>query len=237
MRFIFILCILTSVFAANAGASQVLLYNGAGSTTGDVSALTSLLKSLGYSYTLANETQMNVMTRSQFDQYKLILWPGGNSITMGDALTTETTTNIHDAVVLDGVSYLGFCAGAFMAETSTIYNTFKLATTYFNFYNEGAIEMVKISFPSGTSDEVVYWDGPQLSGWGEVVGKYPNGDPAIVQDAVGSNHGFVVLSGVHPEALLDWDVPGYTTSQEAQNNSYAKSLISTTLNKASLSYF
>jgi len=237
MKFIFILCILTSVFAANAGASQVLLYDGAGSTSGGVSALTSLLKSLGYSYTTANETQMNAMTLSQYEQYKLILWPGGNSITMGAALTTKTASNIHDAIVLGGVSYLGFCAGAFMAETSSLYNTFNLATTYFNFYNEGAIEMVNISFSGGTNNKIVYWDGPQLTGWGQVIAKYPNGDPAIVQDFVGSNHGFVMISGVHPEAQLNWDVPGYTMSNETQNNSYAKDLISAALNKTSLSYF
>lgn len=216
---------------------QVLLYDGAGSTEGDVSALSSLLMSLGYSYTTANEIQINAMTRSQFDQYKLILWPGGNSITMGDALTTATTANIHNAVVLDGVSYLGFCAGAFMAETSTIYNTFKLATTYFNFYNENAIEMVNISFPGGKSDDIVYWDGPQLTGWGQVVGKYPNGEPAIAQDFVGSKQGFVVISGVHPEAVLDWDVMGYTQSQVAQDHSNAMTLISAALNKTPLSHF
>jgi glutamine amidotransferase-like uncharacterized protein len=237
MKFIFILCILGSVFATNAGASQVLLYNGSGATSGDVSALTSVLDSLGYSYTVANETQMNTMNRSQYDQYKLILWPGGDSIVMGSALTTETTGNIHDAIVLDGVSYLGFCAGAFMAETSTLYNTFKLATTYFNFYNEGAVEMVNIFFPSGTSNKIVYWDGPQLSGWGQVVGKYPNGDPAIVQDVVGTNHGFVIISGVHPEAPLNWDVPGYTESQETQNNSNAMSLVFAALNKTPVSHF
>lgn len=237
MKFISILCLLASVFGANARASQVLLYDGSGASSGDVLALISLLKSLGYSYTLANETQMNSMTRSQYAQYKLILWPGGNSITMGSHLTTKTTGNIHDTVVLDGGSYLGFCAGAFMAETSSLYNTFKLATTYFNFYNEGAVEMVDISFPGGTSGEIVYWNGPQLSGWGQVVAAYPSGDPAIVQDFVGSNHGFVMISGVHPEAPLNWGVPGYTLSNQTQDNSYAKSLIRAALNKTSLSYF
>ena len=97
--------------------------------------------------------------------------------------------------------------------------------------------MTNISFPGGTTREIVYWDGPELSGWGQVVGRFQNGDPAIVQDFVGRNHGFVMISGVHPEAPLDWEVPGYTSNNVSQDNSYAKNLISAALNKMSLSYF
>jgi glutamine amidotransferase-like uncharacterized protein len=237
MKFVFISCVFTLVFAANAESSQVLVYNGSGASAGDVSALIPRLEFLGYSYTLANEAQMNTMSRAQYDEYGLILWPGGDSIAMGSALSKETTGHIHDSIVLDGVSYLGFCAGAFMAETSSLYNTFKLATTYFNFYDQGAIGVVNIAFPGGMSDEIVYWDGPQLSGWGQVVAKYPSGDPAIVQDFVGRNHGFVMLSGVHPEAPLTWDVPGYVEGQQTPDNTVAVSLVSAALNKAPLSHY
>jgi hypothetical protein len=60
-----------------------------------------------------------------------------------------------------------------------------------------------------------YWeDGPELTGWGDPIAKYPDGTPAIAQGIVG--HGWVVLSGVHPEAPDSWR-KGLTFSTPAQN--------------------
>ena len=48
-----------------------------------------------------------------------------------------------------------------------------------------------------------YWeDGPEFTGWGAIVGKYPDGTPAIVEGTFGS--GWVILTGVHPEAPASW---------------------------------
>lgn len=56
---------------------------------------------------------------------------------------------------------------------------------------------------AGTPTVEQYWeDGPQFTGWGEVVGKYPDGTPAIVQGECGN--GWVLLCGVHPEAPDAW---------------------------------
>jgi glutamine amidotransferase-like uncharacterized protein len=232
--FILISCIFVS---ANANAADVLLYNGSGSTTGDVSALKSQITALGLSYSTATASQINAMTRTQLRTYRLIVWPGGNSITMGRALTTTATNNIHNAVFYDGVSYIGFCAGAFMAERSTYYNTFALANTYFNFYVQGWIATIPIYFPNGARLNVVYWDGPQLSGFGRTVAKYSNGLPAIAESFVGYNNGFVILSGIHPESPTSWGVSGYTLSNQSADNAYARTLISAAYRKAYLPYY
>src|SRR5207249_11753437 len=56
---------------------------------------------------------------------------------------------------------------------------------------------VAIASP-GTPTLDQYWeDGPQFTGWGAVVGKYPDGTPAIVQGTFGS--GWVILTGVRSE--------------------------------------
>jgi hypothetical protein len=55
-----------------------------------------------------------------------------------------------------------------------------------------------VSIPPRDSAE----DGPQLTGWGSVVGRYPDGKPAIVEGRVGD--GGAILSGVHPEAPDSW---------------------------------
>jgi hypothetical protein len=59
-----------------------------------------------------------------------------------------------------------------------------------------------VSFPSQGGLDIYWQNGPDLSGWGSVVGKYPNGHPAIVEGHWGK--GLVILSGVHPEAPASW---------------------------------
>ena len=181
--------------------STILVFNGTGSSPNDVMAIGQILTSMGLSYDTANSAQMNAMTKATLLTYRLIVWPGGNSITMGASLTTYATSVVRQAVVA-GVSYLGFCAGAFMAESSNLYNVFHLAPTWFDFYRQGATDMVTTTFADGAKRSLVYWDGPHLKGFGTVIAKYPNGLPAISAAPLGK--GFVLLSGVHPEAPADW---------------------------------
>lgn len=217
--------------------ATALLYNGTGASPTDVVALQNLLASMGLSYNLVNSQQMNSMSRATLLKYKLIVWPGGNSIDMGNSLTAATTNLIRRAVVESGVSYIGFCAGAFMAESSTLYNVFNLAPTWFDFYAQGVTDMVSTLFADGSVRSLVYWDGPYLRGFGSVIAKYPNGLPAIAASKVGK--GFVVLTGVHPEAPADWrygfaspDTDGVTADL-----SYTQNLINSALYKVMLPHF
>jgi glutamine amidotransferase-like uncharacterized protein len=233
------LAIATLLFSATTSyATDILFYNGVGATSGDVAALENMMKDAGFTYTAYNAAGLKGLTLAEIEQFKLILWPGGNSINQGDSLYSESPeilTNIHDAVVDGGLSYIGFCAGAFMAESTTEYHVFDLASTYFKFYDAGAIEMVKITLPN-SSKTVVYWDGPETN-FGYTVAKYPNGTQAIGEGKLGTKNGFVILSGVHPEAALDWDVPGYTSSEEQTDNAYARALIKAAYNKTLLPHF
>ena len=69
-----------------------------------------------------------------------------------------------------------------------------------------------------------YWeDGPQLTGWGAVVGKYPDGTPAIVEGTSGK--GWVVLVGVHPEAPETWRRGMTFATPASVDNAYAGTLI------------
>jgi len=48
-----------------------------------------------------------------------------------------------------------------------------------------------------------YWEEePKFTGWGAVVGKYPDETPAIVEGTSGK--GWVILCGLHPEAPESW---------------------------------
>ncbi len=81
-----------------------------------------------------------------------------------------------------------------------------------------------------------YWeDGPEFTGWGAVVGRYPDGAPAIVQGTFGS--GWVILTGVHPEAPAEWRRGMTFTTPASTDNAYAATLIHGALNRTSLPHY
>jgi glutamine amidotransferase-like uncharacterized protein len=177
------------------------------------------------------------MGEPQMRGYRLLIVPGGNFVDMGNSLTSNTTANLRKAVQ-NGLNYLGICAGAFFAGNSP-YNGLNLTSgVRFGFYsaeNQGirkaAVAITGVGQP--TLDQ--YWeDGPQLAGWGAVVGKYPDGTPAVVEGTFGS--GWVILSGVHPEAPERWR-RGMTFSTPASaDNAYAGMLIRAALNREALTH-
>jgi len=217
----------------------ILLFTGTGTSSSDVSAVKAILGVNKLTYATANSSQLNAMTETQLRGYKLLIVPGGNSITIGDNLTSTTTTNIHNAVTNDGLHYLGICAGGFFGGYS-IYNGLNLTSgVWFNFYadyNKGIHKAaVEISSPViGALDQ--YWqDGPQFTGWGNVVGKFPDGTPAIVEGTSGK--GWVILSGIHPEAPASWRYGMTFTTPVAADNAYAGTLILAALNGTSLLHY
>ena len=81
-----------------------------------------------------------------------------------------------------------------------------------------------------------YWeDGPQLAGWGAVVGKYPDGTPAIVEGTFGD--GWMILTGVHAEAPESWRGGMTFKTPATEDNTYAGTLIQAALNRTPLSHF
>jgi biotin protein ligase-like protein len=220
-------------------AEPVLLFEGTGSSNSDVAAIKAVLKTLGLGYVTASSNQLDAMTEQQLGGYKLLIVPGGNSITIGQNLSPATTTMIHNAVAQYGVHYLGICAGAFFGGYS-IYNGIDLTSgVSFDFYGDEYKgihqEAVPISRPgSGPLD--VYWqDGPQLSGWGDVVAKYPDGTSAIVEGSFGN--GFVMFTGVHLEAPADWRAGMAFNTPLSVDLTYAGTVIQAALAGQSLPHF
>ena len=216
----------------------VLLFNGTG-TTSDVAAVEAVLGTLGVGYVTADSTQLNAMTEPQLGGYKLMIVPGGNSITIGQSLTADTTSMIRGAVEQYGVHYLGLCAGAFFGGYS-IYNGVDLTGgVSFDFYADEYkgihLEPVEISLPNSGPLDVYWQDGPQLSGWGAVVAKFPDGTPAIIEGQSGK--GFVILTGVHPEAPESWRGRLIFTTPVSADLAYAGTVIQAALNGTSLPHF
>jgi hypothetical protein len=220
-------------------AVPVLLFNGTGVSAPDVSAIQAVLGNLKISYETADSNQLNAMSKQQLGGYKLIIIPGGNSITIGQGLSSDAASNLRIAVQQYGVHYLGLCAGAFFGAYS-IYNGVDLTGgVSFDFYADELKgihkEPVTISFPSSPALDVYWEDGPQLFGWGLVVAKFPDGTPAIVQGQSGK--GFVIFTGVHLEAPESWRGAMSFATPTSVDLAYAGTVFQAALSGTTLPHF
>ncbi len=223
---------------ANANIAPILLFNGTGTSPGDVAAVEKILTSEQLNYSTVNSPQLNRMSESQIQKYRLLIVPGGNFEHIGNSLTSSTAANIHDAIQY-GLNYLGICAGAFFAGNSP-YNGLNLASgSRFGFYAAEArgIRKAAVGITAvGWQMLDQYWeDGPQLTGWGAVVGKYPDGTPAIVEGTLGN--GWVILTGIHAEAPASWRRGMDFRTPVNEDNAYAATLIRAALTRENLPHY
>jgi len=225
----------TRVPLSSSPIAPILLFNGTGTSPNDVTAIETILSQSHFAYSTADSSQLNDISPSRLGQYRLLIVPGGNFIEMGDSLGPRNTAKIHDAVQ-GGLSYLGICAGGFLAGRFAG-NSFNLASgAKFKFYaaeEQGIRKTVVAIRGAGSPTLDHYWeDGPEFSGWGSVVGRYPDGTPAIVEGT--SGNGWVILSGVHPEAPESWRRGMTFTTPVSADHRYAATLIDAALNRTSL---
>lgn len=217
---------------------SILLFNGTGTSPNDVRAVESILRDCNLEYATVNSQQLNGMSESELAACRLLIVPGGNYLTIGNSLTPDTTTNIRNAVQ-GGLNYLGICAGGLLAGAAPCNSLNLTSGVRFNFYAEVNRGIHKAAVPIACVDTPTlehYWeDGPQFTGWGEVVGKYPDGTPAVVEGMSGK--GWVILSGVHPEAPQNWrHGMNFTTPARAAND-YAAKLIEAALHRTMLPHY
>ena len=71
-----------------------------------------------------------------------------------------------------------------------------------------------------------------MTGWGDVVGKYPDGTRAVVEGE--SGNGWVILTGVHPEAPESWRRGMTFTTPARVSKAYAGTLVEAALDRTSL---
>jgi hypothetical protein len=228
-----------AIVAQQAQAATILIFNGTGTSATDVTAVENVVKNAGLTYATANSSQLDTMTQANLAAYKLFIVPGGNSITIGNHLSSTATNNVRNAVGQNGLNYLGMCAGGFFGGYSK-YNGIDLTSgvwfsLYADYYKGINKEPVSVSFPIQGKLDIYWQDGPSLSGWGNVVGKYPNGDAAIVEGKWGK--GFVLLSGVHPEAPANWRTGMNFYTPLDVDLAYAATLLTSALNGISLPHY
>ncbi len=224
---------------SSGATAPVLLFTGAGTSPNDVAAIETILESSHLNFSTVTSSQLNGMAESRLSGYRLLIVPGGNFVDMGNSLTTVTTATVRNAVKA-GLNYLGICAGGFQAGSfPPPYKSFNLSSgVQFGFYSaegHGAHKaVVRITTDEGPALDQYWEDGPQFTGWGDVVGKYPDGAPAIVEGSVGQ--GRVILSGVHPEAPATWRRGMTFHTPVSADIAFARTLIVSALNGTALSH-
>jgi glutamine amidotransferase-like uncharacterized protein len=206
-----------SIFQGKSPGS-VLLFDGESSWDAEVDSLAHLLYLHDTSYREVDSTQLGAMTLDGISAFSLLIVPGGYAPTITDSLTKDTHARLRQAVQERGLSYLGFCAGAWLAVAPAPSSAGQdvsygiglvdgplLQPNYLTQQGkEFAIvsaELPNISDPAAEPirRDLLWYGGPITpdtpSG---VIAKYPDGTPAISE--IHSGKGFVIISGLHPTA-------------------------------------
>ena len=234
----FIVAILFANCKSTIKEAPIILFNGTGTSPNDVDAIKNILSSNHMDFVMVNSDQLNELDTSQLMKYKLIIIPGGNFIDIGKNLTAQTTYKVQKAVH-QGLNYLGICAGGFLAG-NTRNNSFNIVKdVQFKFYaaEDKGIRKTAVAITNADGSMVEhYWeDGPQFTGWGEVISKYPDGTPATVQGSYGS--GWIVLTGIHAEAPESWRKEFHFTTPIENSHQYAIGLIKAAMEKTAMPHF
>src|SRR5207244_283432 len=83
---------------ASQSDSQILLFNGTGTSPNDVAAVKKILGDMHLSYTVVNSTKLDATSEAELLAYRLLIIPGGNYIEIGEGLKATTTKKIRSAV-------------------------------------------------------------------------------------------------------------------------------------------
>jgi glutamine amidotransferase-like uncharacterized protein len=215
--------------------ANILLFTGTGTSSGDVAAIESLLDEMRLGFDTTSSSRLNGMVEADLRGYKLLIVPGGNFMHMGENLNAAANGNVRHAV-RSGLNYLGICAGAILADVNGFNLTEGVRFRFYSAEDRGIRKaVVAIAGADGSTLDQYWEDGPQLSGWGTVVAKYPDGTPAIAQGAVGS--GWVLLTGVHPEAPESWRRRMTFRTPASADRAYAATLVRAALERTRLAVF
>ena len=190
-------------------STDLLIYHGTATATGDAEAIESIADDQGLSYRTVTSNELDAMSLDELADHGAIVWPGGYAGQMSSSLDRATRDRLKQAVRERGVGFVGFCAGAFIAvspSTSWGLSLVEQETLdYYHLEDEGvSYDMVDVQMPGGEASNLVWWGGPKLPEFsGGVIGRYTDTqEPAIAQTWAGN--GLLVISGPHPEAPTSW---------------------------------
>lgn len=209
--------------------TDFMVFTGSGTWSTEISDAEALMTANAATYQEVSDAQLDAMTPADIAQFGVIFIPGGDGQTEADGVSAATHANLRTAVQSLGVSYVGFCAGAFVAVApapaagqdvsygfgvvnGAILNEYAGPGTNANY------EQTLETFADGTTENILWYGGPITPNQG-VVAKYPTGDPAISE--MWSGNGFVIIAGLHPDlSQASLSSLGATPATSAQDTAW-----------------
>ena len=214
----------------------IAIYNGSGSWNISVIAFESFLDWKGIGWVEIDEEDIN---NGDLDGYQAIYFPGGWAGTYVDSISSEGFEDIRRSIE-EGVSYIGICAGAYLAADKVVFEnvTYNYPLKIFNGIAYGSLHSITpwdnytmtlldinksnpINMYESSTEWMLYYGGPYFQSYDQDIdvlatwrGYYDK--PAIVSFKYGD--GRVVLIGSHPEIEEDSFRDGSVFADEYDDN-------------------
>ncbi len=207
-------------------ATGVLVFTGDGTWGTEIGDLEAMLDAHGVTYQEATSAQLDAMSAQDMATFGVIYIPGGEGGTEAGDTLPQTHANLRTAVQQLGVSYVGFCAGAFVAVApaptgggDVSYGFGVVDGPVLDYYtgpgSDQTYEQTLESYPDGTTENIL-WSAGRVTPATGVSARYPTGAPASSE--MWSGKGLVLIGGVHPDlsqaSLDDLGVSPDTPAQD-----------------------
>lgn len=198
------------------GKADVMLFSGPGEWRAEGRSLRQLLFEKGISYKTVTPEDLNDMPVAEMIKSKLLIIPGGDSDIISATLYTDTGIALREAVQEYGLSYLGFCAGAWLAVAPKpdpgLDPVYGLGLVEGQLLKEEPVlpdvhrdklgmkyALPLITLADGSRRRLLWYGGPVTPETQDgVIARFESGKPAITQ--IKSGKGLVTISGIHPTA-------------------------------------
>jgi glutamine amidotransferase-like uncharacterized protein len=194
-------------------AETAVIFAGAGTCEGCASTVAALLQQRNYQVHLVDEHQLGAEVLRQADLY---VQPGGSDDIMDtlSVLSARQIQAIRDFVAQGG-SYLGICAGAYLAGQYAdqdagirAFGLVELTEIEQELADDNQAKWIRISVPPENRPKQVYYQagphfGRQIPSTGKVTAVYA-ASKQIAARISSFGKGKVALIGPHYEADIDW---------------------------------
>ena len=190
--------------------TDILLFSGSSIWKLEAASIRQILYAHGATYRTVGDDELNAMEQADFKKYKALVIPGGDAEVVTSKLYNETRRKIRLAVNDDGLNYLGFCAGAWLAIAPNppegwahsygigfVDAPLQEHTVYYR--RDQQEVLLTAHYPDGQTRKQLWFGGPVTPNVpGGVIARYPDGKPAITQFII--DNSLIILSALHPTA-------------------------------------
>lgn len=181
---------LSEGLAASGRPNRIVIYSGAGTWGEEVNAAAADARALGIQVDIKSS-----LSGVDYNQYGAVIVPGGNSLEEFNGIGSSEIARLKQAIN-GGLNFMGHCAGAFLAGRMGIISGMPDYPST-NYYGGGAQVTVDntIKWGGGGTRDVLFYGGPDLTGFGKELAEHPSGASTVVSNNYGQGH--LILTAGH----------------------------------------